>query len=133
MFGITLMLAIAAAGQGPGPAGEPGKHYTLREKDNEGGFALRVGDTLDVKLPVQLGTGFLWELAGDLPTALEQDGKPRVVDDPPAAGNIVGQPQVMVFRFRAVRPVNDRIVLEKVRPNARRKPVQKFSVGIEVR
>ena len=68
----------------------------LGPKDSGRSIVLKTGETLEVRLPAQLGTGYGWRVTAPAAALLAQDGEAKTE---PAAMPAPGGPEVQVFRF----------------------------------
>jgi inhibitor of cysteine peptidase len=92
-FVISLLLFILTACGG----GEP-KVLEVSEANAGSRIVLDEGDTLQVSLPGNPGTGYSWELAPEGSTLLERQGEPEFS----AESDLLGAPGTIVLRFLAV-------------------------------
>jgi predicted secreted protein len=83
----------------PGGSWGSGSTTTLTESDTGGGFTLRTGDTLIVRLRSNPTTGYSWNLAGGAPATLQLIGQPAF--ERPTNG-LIGASGVQVYKFKVV-------------------------------
>lgn len=87
------------------PKSDVPDEITITEKDNESKIKITSGGILILKLKANLTTGYAWHIVRNNPNLLELLGEPDV--EPIAEDTkkekipLVGQPQYLVFRFRA--------------------------------
>jgi hypothetical protein len=108
----------------------------LTEKDKDRREPLRVkrGDTVEVRLPEQRGTGYTWRKAAESTKSLELVGEPAI-----EKGELPGYPgrvEHRVFRFKVsnqppARAAKNELKLIYTRPGSDR--VKTFTVPIEVK
>jgi predicted secreted protein len=95
--------------------------------DDNSEATIGLGDTLSVRLPVQMETGACWKVVG-LPETLERDGA-RIVGDDERPGAIGTQ----VFWFRARKKGIAKLALAKRRPwEFADPPLDTFQIKITV-
>ena len=83
----------------PGGSWGSGSATTLTDSDSGGGFTLRVGDTLVVRLTSNPTTGYSWNLAGGAPATLQLLGQPNF--ERPSNG-LIGASGVQIYKFKVV-------------------------------
>jgi predicted secreted protein len=87
------------------PKSDVPDEITITEKDNESKVKITSGGILILKLKANLTTGYAWHIVRNNPNLLELLGEPDV--EPIAEDTkkekipLVGEPQYLVFRFRA--------------------------------
>jgi predicted secreted protein len=76
---------------------------TLGLKDSRRSTGVKVGGTVLVRLPAQLGTGHRWFLAPTADPILVQDGEPRIepIESGDKTKRMPGAAEYQVFRFTA--------------------------------
>jgi len=84
--------------------GVPDK-ITITEKDDNSKVKIALGGILTLKLEANLTTGYAWHVVRNDPDLLELLGEPEVESIPEDTKKekipLVGEPQYLVFRFRA--------------------------------
>lgn len=94
---------------------------------------LRAGDTVKVSLNVQMSTGSSWQLANALPANLELlDSKVTQSQNQSNPPGMVGQPEVQVFRFKAVSEGDVNLEFRKGRVWEKQNPEKTFSIQFAV-
>jgi predicted secreted protein len=106
---FELQVTVRPNGGGGG-GGTSGDRVTVTYGDNGGRVTLARGQTLEVKLPVQSGTGYRWYQNRVDPTILASLGSSTSQD-----GGIGGR-MVQVFRYRAQRSGTSPLVFTLVSP-----------------
>ncbi len=136
MSRLTSFLAIGVAvgltaGSGvDGVAGDKKATVTVTQKDDGTKIKLSRGDTLLVKLEMQAGTGFLWEVAKVDKDKLKQEGK-HEVEKPDK--KVVGGKATQVYRFKAMATGASDLELHYKRPFEKDKPPAKtFKVTVVI-
>jgi inhibitor of cysteine peptidase len=118
---ITGDLSLQAAGD---------KAVTVTDKDNDTKVKLPKGQTLLVKLPMQAGTGFLWEVAKVNKDHLKQQGK---YETEKPDKKVVGGKVSQVYRFKAEAAGTSDLELHYKRPFEKDKPPAKtFKITVVV-
>ena len=112
----TAMLDAASAGTD----GEKTVTLTVKEKATE--LKLTKGDTFELKLQMQGGTGYTWQIAKDDQKILKSKGEPTTETMGEAKP---GGPQLRVFRFQAVAAGTCELELHYRRPFEKDKPPEK--------
>ena len=74
----------------------------LTEQTNGRKMSVRKGTRIEVRLPAQLGTGYMWRVI-KTPSVLDPVGEPTVETPKPDAGKTVGGKEIQNFRFVAAR------------------------------
>ena len=106
-----------------------GKTVTVTEQQNGNTVKLKVGDTLVVRLPGQLGTGFSWQLATKDGEALAVAGSK--VDT--KGGGAPGGAEHQAFSFAARSAGTQTLEFRYMRPWERDKPPAKtFAITVKV-
>lgn len=124
-----LTLALLAASL-TGCSSSPGETFTISEQQAGETVEMQVGDTLRVRLPGNITTGFNWYPASQDPELLEQVGEPLVT---PASG-MPGAPGTIVLEFRAIAAGETVLRLEYQRGwEADIAPESSFEVTVVVR
>lgn len=119
---LSVTLFMLAMGCAPLPASIP-----AQQNVSTGRFiTLLAGQRLEVRLPVQLGTGYIWQLERDKRYCLKPDGEPVVDGD----ALMPGGKQIEVFYFDAVAMGLDRLDFDYGRPG--QKPIKRFTVIAKV-
>jgi predicted secreted protein len=109
---------------------EKGKSIILTEKDNDTKVKLQRGETLVLKLKVQGGTGFSWQVGKSDEDKLKPLGKPAF-EKPDKV--IPGGSVTQVFRFEAVAPGSVRLEMWYKRPFEKDvKPAKAFAVTVDI-
>ena len=102
---------------------------TLGEEHNGKELAVRVGDTVMLRLPENSGGGYRWTLT---PVSHEHLETMEHHFEAPGAG--VGGVGASVWTFKAKRPGHAGLALKKVRPwNADDPAARRFEVGLDIR
>lgn len=121
---------VAAALLVPAAADAPAT-LTITAKDAKKTHVLKVGNTLDVRLQVQMGTGYAWKLAKPTGEALVQDGEAKVE---PQAKDLPGGAETQVFRFTAKAAGKAELAFECVRSfEPGQKPLKAVTFQVEVK
>jgi predicted secreted protein len=81
-------------------------------QDDKGSAALTVGQDFTVRLPIQAGTGYTWQVT-NLPAAIAQTGD--AVEDR-GDNQALGRSQDKVFQFKAVSAGAGALVIDYLRP-----------------
>jgi predicted secreted protein len=92
-----MTLGFTQAAAPPTPDVPP--KYVLGEKNNKQKIQLRVNETLEVRLPVNMSTGYSWRVQYSRAWALEARGEPKIVGK--GDKDKTGFVQQQVFKFRA--------------------------------
>lgn len=126
---LVALVAMTVLGENRAMA-DPDKTVTItvREKKNE--LKLCKGDVLEIKLEMQAGTGFSWQVAENAKDVLPLKGKPTIekMDNGKPGGT-----QLQVFRFEAKAPGASDLELHYKRPFEKDKPPAKtFKLTIRV-
>jgi inhibitor of cysteine peptidase len=120
LFALVLTLAIASS------ALAGGKSYEYTKADADKTVTVEELGTITIRLPVQMGTGYSWEVVS-LPDALVQKGVAT------EGGGLPGGPGVEVFRFRAKKKGSGKLTLAHVRPWEQNKPPEEtFTLTVTV-
>jgi predicted secreted protein len=82
-------------------ATEPVATVTLAAKDASQPVEVKVGDTLEIRLSAQLGTGYSWHLEAKDVTVLAPEGEPKTET---RTDTLPGGAEIQVFRFTAKVP-----------------------------
>ncbi len=99
-IGLALLAACAAQRS---PEQEPAS------------WVVAPGETFEIRLPTTAGTGFKWEITGQLdPAVIELVGE--ALDEPASATGRVGAQGTTVLTFRGVAPGTTRLTLGYLRP-----------------
>ena len=103
---VALCLALVA--------GCGSSTQTLEDADDGTDVTLRTGDELVVKLEVQGGTGYSWQVVDDANGTLELQGEPTTeqADEAEDGAAIVGGVETQVFTFEAVESGTGTLNLE---------------------
>jgi len=116
----------------PRPKSPPASEGILLSTNHNGKTAMAaVGKAIELRLPGDRSTGFVWELGKVAGSAVQATGKPEFV---PGANILGKQGGVFVFRFKAVQPGRSTIKAAYLRPgdkNAR--PLHTFSADVVVK
>ncbi len=94
---LALALASAATAQNPDSSG-PDLSPPVVVGEASAPADLRVGQLLEIRLPVRGGTGYSWQSAGDVPPVLEFVGQhtlPRLPDNSMPGGR---ETQLLIYR-----------------------------------
>lgn len=109
---LTIAVLAATAAQArPGDRGErmdrrwdwsrPDLRAPVVVGENSGPVNLQLGQLLQVRLPVQAGTGYSWSAAPDLSPNLEFVGQHTL--HPFGQPGVMGGSQTQMFTYRAIR------------------------------
>jgi inhibitor of cysteine peptidase len=125
---VLTLLATAMLDAASATADE--KTVTLTVKDKATELRLTKGDTFELKLQMQGGTGYTWQVAKDDQKILKSKGEPTTE----AMGDAKpGGPQLRVFRFQAVAGGTCELELHYRRPFEKDKPPEKtYKLTIQV-
>jgi inhibitor of cysteine peptidase len=130
-LGLAVFAGASSPAAGPqdkGP-GQKGKTVTVTEKDKDAKVKLAKGDTLELKLRMQAGTGFTWVVGKGDEDKLKPLGKPTT--EKPA--NLPGGGVTLVYRFEAVVPGMAQLEMWYKRPFEKDKePAKKFRVTVTI-
>jgi inhibitor of cysteine peptidase len=91
VLGVLCLALAACAASGP-------QTVSLNEADAGREISLQKGDTLEISLEGNPGTGYSWELAGGELACLEPLGEAEFVQEK----NLLGSPGRMILRYSAV-------------------------------
>jgi len=141
MYRTSSMLCAATAALGlicPAKAGEsrpespPASEGILLSTNHNGKTVMAaVGKTIDLRLPGDRASGFVWEAGKVAGSAVQATGKPEFV---PGANILGKQGGVFVFRFKAVQPGRSTIKAAYLRPGDKNKrPLHTFSADVVVK
>lgn len=120
LFALVLTLAAASS------ALAGGKTYDYTKGDANKGVTVEQLGIITIRLPVQMGTGYSWEVVS-LPDSLVQKGVTA------EGGGLPGGPEVEVFRFRAKKKGVGKLILAHVRPWEQNTPPEEtFTLTITV-
>jgi predicted secreted protein len=112
-------------------AGEDAKVVSLSAKDNGKAVELTKGHKLELRLPIQGGTGYLWGIEENDRKVLLPVEKPAI-ERPKKA--IPGAQQMMLFRFEAKEPGTSELELHYRRPFEKDKKAAKtFKAKVTVK
>ena len=123
-FVATAMLGAASA------RADGEKTVTITVKDKATELKLSKGDTFELKMQMQGGTGYTWQVAKDDKKILKSKGEPTTepVGDPKPGG-----PELRVFRFQAVAAGTCELELHYRRPFDKDKaPEKTYKITIQV-
>ena len=111
-----------------------GPALRLEWADNGKGFAVKVGETIEVSLPGNASTGYEWIvfLGKNDAALIKQVGEPVYVSDP-TPNRLVGGGDTFIFTFRAVARGQALLKLVYARPWESEKPLQTFGVTLKIR
>lgn len=125
---LTLLMGVAAIlASGCGPASQ---EVPLTAHDNGRQIEIHRGQALNISLPGNPSTGYIWQLDEVDEQILLQKGKPNF--EPKS--NEVGAPGLQTFRFQAVETGETILRLVYRRPwEDDVKPLQVFSIRVSVR
>lgn len=118
VLGLWLLAALSAP---PGCERAP-QESTLELADSGRQVYLCPGDTLRLRLKVQMGTGYIWQLRHNDPKLLRSLGEAEL-ESP--GKTMPGGPEYLVFRFRALRRGHVDLELALVRPWLKDEPPAK--------
>jgi hypothetical protein len=134
---VLTLVGICWAGGGLPRESRAAEIVKLTEKDKDRREPLRVkrGDTVEVRLPEQRGTGYTWRKAAESTKSLELVGEPAT-----EKGELPGYPgrvEYRIFRFRVsneppAKAGKHELKLISTRPGTDR-VAKTFTVPIEVR
>lgn len=93
-----LMLGAALAA----PAADAPVQATAKQSGRT--LTLKPGATLEVRLAAQLGTGYSWQATAPDAAVLVQEGEPATEPQKPGGPQLVGGPEIQLFRFTAKGP-----------------------------
>jgi inhibitor of cysteine peptidase len=123
LLGLLGVLALVACATGP--AARPA--WRISEADAGHTVRVPVGTTLDVALPGNPSTGFIWQRNPGDPGGLEADGAARFE----ASGPALGQGGLVHLAFRVTKPGATALWLVYKRPFEKNvAPAMTFSVTI---
>jgi predicted secreted protein len=126
LFTLFTPFTLSSCTKSSAGAAAPGGETVATNADDGKTFTLAKGATLAIKLPLQSGTGFGWELANLGGTALAQQGE-RTSE---GATGAPGGEQKQVFRFVANSAGSASIDLEFRRGPT--PPMKTFHVNVTV-
>ena len=134
---LTAWVLLAAGALSAAGRDEPEKKggadkVVLTDKDASTKVSVKEGATVQVKLRVQGGTGFVWTLASNSDGSVLKGGdKPRT-ERPKKP--LPGAPTFMVFTFKAASKGSSKLTLIYHRPFEKGKePAKKFAVTVRVK
>ena len=121
---LVATASAATAGPAKPAAPEPVRSsdtLIVTAQDNGSSLILRQGETLQVVLSGNAGTGYSWDLERHDPSRIEPLGmESRQAPGPPLPDGrslpLAGGPQQTTFRFRMLRPGRSMLVLRYWRP-----------------
>ncbi len=93
---------------------------------------LHVNDTLVIKLPAKLGTGYSWHLKKYDKNLLKDSGFQKVERIKENEREVIGQTQLQVFEFTAIKPGIDIIRMEYKRIWKDSKPTKTFKLKVNI-
>jgi len=127
---VFVAVLSVACGAVATPDAQEQPAVTLTEADDTRTVTLSAGSELVLKLSVQLGTGYGWEVSELDDTKLVAVGKATVEK---TTDDTVGQRERQVFRFRATGGGQTTLKLRYVRPwEKATKPSKSYSVRVTV-
>ncbi len=135
LVGVLSLYAVSCAADAPkSPSADAEKPMVLGRESNGKRVSVTVGQRVQVRLPGNATTGYLWELARIEGAAVEAVGKGEYVPDKPPGGKpLEGSGGVSVFTFRAVKPGVATLALEYKRPWEKdQPPAEKFGLVFDV-
>lgn len=101
VLALLMVLVSTAAGCGD-PVGPSGGPLELGETDNGRIYTVKAGDTIQVVLPGNPTTGYVWtaDLSEEAGEILEQTDEPAYMQDP-TEDNVVGAGGRFILTFKA--------------------------------
>lgn len=123
----NLLVALMGLCLGLGACASPAKTVQLTEKDAAQTVKLRVNDRVVVRLPVQMGTGYSWQLTDNPFFRLVSQRLDPPAESRPGAGSR------QEFQLEALKPGTTRLALRLVRPwEANELPQKTFEVNVQI-
>jgi inhibitor of cysteine peptidase len=104
-----LLVQTACTGANPGSASR-----TIILKQEGGQFTARPGDILEITLPANPSTGYIWEVEGLDEQFLKMEGEPETKSGENT--NLVGAPVTQTFHFKALAPGQATLTMAYRRP-----------------
>ena len=101
----------------------------LEHPDESSELSVSLGDTLSVRLPTQMGTGFRWELTAPEGAVVVPLGPPSL-ESPPSLRP--GSSEVQVFLFRADGIGDATLLFQLVQPWQRTSPFKRLLIRVVV-
>ena len=130
LFAITtlIMLLVTACG---GDGGSPENVYIADENDNGQAVTMAAGDVLQLSLPENRSTGYVWSVVTNDEAVLRPTDEPAYVIEGEAMPGAGGR---VTFYFTAASPGTVTLQLINARPQETAvEPVQTFAMAVEVR
>lgn len=116
--------------QPPAPPAYSGE-VVLTEADHGRTLTVKKGCRVELRLPEQAGTGYVWQLQSFDANALEFLGQQNFV--PADTAEMVGKPGLTVFSARAKTPGQTRVALQQYRPwEGESAAINRFAVTLKV-
>ena len=109
---LTVVLLLVAALCLALVAGCGTSTQTLEDAGDGTDVTLRTGDEIIVKLEAQMGTGYSWLVTDDAEGTLEQQGEPTTEKIDSGNTTAVGQAELQVFTFKAMKAGTGTLSLE---------------------
>lgn len=110
----------------------------ITEEDNDSFIGIATGDILILKLETNLGTGYAWHIVANDSFLLKLSGESKVEpmeeDAKKEEAPTVGQPERMVFRFKAQRSGTNilRMSYFRIHEKEKEKPLKIFKINVQI-
>jgi inhibitor of cysteine peptidase len=123
---LLFFLALTFGAVAAFSAFADGKTYEYTKEDANKSITVEASGIITIRLPVQMGTGYDWQVVS-LPDVLaRQDVKTE-------GGGLPGGPGVEVLRFQARKKGEGKLILSYVRPwEQNRPPEETFTLTVTV-
>jgi len=125
-----MAILIVAAGICVAAASSRAAEVTITDAQNSKIISIARGDTLIVRLPINSGTGYVWEVTSIDLDKLNMIGKAAIEK----GGSMPGAPETQVFRFQGIESGSGVLEMDLLRPSEKAfKPAKIFTVTVTVR
>jgi inhibitor of cysteine peptidase len=105
-----------------------GETRTFAKSDDKGSASLSVGDSFVIRLPVQMGTGYSWQVAS-VPAGVKAAGSSRE-----GAAAALGGSETQVFTFAAEKAGAGAVSLQYRRPWEKDAPAaETFTLNVSIK